>query len=409
MYNRRYDKIYLMLRQETAGYGLQQKTPWGSCVLEIKNGQARLHITAQGLRPRSRGWYGVYAVAEKDGEPRTFFGGKLPVSPGGQGELKWDFPADQLGDCRAEDVYAVVVLAREENGRGLSAPLTAYFGEKREWQQAFYAADDLKAAEAAVICPPKETETVLEQPLSVSVEQGKKEKTEILTEAKKESADDNGMMAGHGSFRDLLKKFRQEMEELTEMGLLTEEENQRILGIGNTSTPFVSAENTQTGEKAQAEAGGTVLAKPEQTKIEGQAPAKEAGEQNAGEEEKAEQAEWEEETEKQSTEETPEEEWFLEGHEIMYPFGGEEGWQCILPEEALCLGPLYWNRDIFFLSASHKYRHLIARAEGDGLLLGLPEQFREEDRKRAAALGLVWFRPMEKDPAFGYWIGKISR
>ncbi|MBM6830090.1 hypothetical protein H9X85_11080 [Anaerotignum lactatifermentans] len=394
MYNRRYDKIYLMLRQETAGYGLQQKTPWGSCVLEIKNGQARLHITAQGLRPRSRGWYGVYAVAEKDGQPRTFFGGELPISPGGQGELKWDFPADRLGDCQAEDVYAVVVLAREEDGRGLSAPLTAYFGEKREWRQAFSQGDGLKAAEAAVLCPPKEEKTVPEQPLSVLTEQGKEEKTEVLTETKKEPANDGGMMEGHGSFRDLLKKFRQEMEELTEMGLLTEEENQRILGIGSHSVAAQEKEPEAVGETVPAEA-------------EEQPPEKEAeAQEDAGEETTAP----EEKTEKQEKEKQPQKEsWLLEGHETLYPFGGEEAWQCILPEEALCLGPFYWNRDIFFLSACHRYRHLIARAEGDGLLLGLPEQFREEDRKRAAALGLVWFRPMEQDPAFGYWIGKVSR
>lgn len=389
MYNRRYDKIYLMLRQETAGYGMQQKTPWGSCVLEIKNGQARLHITAQGLRPRSRGWYGVYAVAEKEGEQRTFFGGKLSVSPGGQGEMKWDFPADRLGDCQAEDIYAVMVLAREENGKGLSAPLTAYFGEKREWREAFSQPTQLQAAETAVLSAPV---------ASMPERKEQPEEQETSVSAQKED--------GHTGFRDLLRKFRQEMEELTEMGLLTEEENQRILGMGKASAPSVPAENDQTGEKAQIETGRAVLEQPEQTKIEERIPEKEAGQQNAAEEKKTEQKE---ETKKQNIEETSEEkEWFLEGHETMYPFGAEEAWKCILPEEALCFGPLYWNRDIFFLSACHKYRHLIARKEGDGLLLGLPEQFREEDRKRAAAMGLVWFRPMEKDPAFGYWIGKFS-
>ena len=39
MYNRRYEKVFLMLRQETAGYALGKRPPWGSCVMEIKNGQ----------------------------------------------------------------------------------------------------------------------------------------------------------------------------------------------------------------------------------------------------------------------------------------------------------------------------------------------------------------------------------
>lgn len=404
MYNRRYDKIYLMLRQETAGYGLQQKTPWGSCVLEIKNGQARLHITAQGLRPRSRGWYGVYAVAEKDGQPRTFFGGELPISPGGQGEVKWDFPADHLGDCQAEDIYAVVVLAREEGGRGLSAPLTAYFGEKREWRSAFDGESRLQAAEAALLCHPREMEAAPEEGDSFQKEADREEKPQTRAGAAEETG---GMMTeGHSSFREMLKKFRREMEELTEMGLLTEEENRRILGMGGPAAAApaeecVPAAREETDEeKISTE---TVLsAEEEKIPTETVSSAEEGQTTEAPKEMEAEAAKEQEEPEQKDGET-----WIFAGHGSLYPFGAAEEWKCILPEEALALGPFYWNRDIFFLSASHRYGHLIARAEGDGLLLGLPEQFREEDRKRAAALGLVWFRPMEQDPAFGYWIGKV--
>ncbi len=404
MYNRRYDKIYLMLRQETAGYGLQQKTPWGSCVLEIKNGQARLHITAQGLRPRSRGWYGVYAVAEKDGQPRTFFGGELPISPGGQGEVKWDFPADHLGDCQAEDIYAVVVLAREEGGRGLSAPLTAYFGEKREWRSAFDGESHLQAAEAALLCHPREMEAAPVERASFQKEADREEKPQTRAGAAEETG---GMMTeGHGSFREMLKKFRREMEELTEMGLLTEEENRRILGMGGPAAAAPAEEcvpatreeteeekiPTETVLSVEEEKIPTETVSSSEEKQTAEAP-KEMGAEAAKEQEEPEQKDGET--------------WTFAGHGSLYPFGAAEEWKCILPEEALALGPFYWNRDIFFLSASHRYGHLIARAEGDGLLLGLPEQFREEDRKRAAAMGLVWFRPMEQDPAFGYWIGKV--
>lgn len=53
MYQRRYDKVYLMLRQETAGYGMGSRGPWGSCILEIKNGQGKLTVAVEGLRPLS--------------------------------------------------------------------------------------------------------------------------------------------------------------------------------------------------------------------------------------------------------------------------------------------------------------------------------------------------------------------
>ena len=35
MYNRRYDKVFLMLRQETAGYAVGKRPPWGSCIMEL--------------------------------------------------------------------------------------------------------------------------------------------------------------------------------------------------------------------------------------------------------------------------------------------------------------------------------------------------------------------------------------
>ncbi|MBQ8734086.1 MAG: hypothetical protein IJY76_06320 [Anaerotignum sp.] len=49
MYNRRYEKVFLMLRQEVAGYALGKRPPWGSCVMELKNGKGRLHLNIQGL------------------------------------------------------------------------------------------------------------------------------------------------------------------------------------------------------------------------------------------------------------------------------------------------------------------------------------------------------------------------
>mgnify|MGYP006979003329 CR=1 FL=1 len=60
MYNRRYDKVFLMLRQETAGYAVGKRPPWGSCIMELKNGTGRLMLTVQGLRPLR---YAVYLLA----------------------------------------------------------------------------------------------------------------------------------------------------------------------------------------------------------------------------------------------------------------------------------------------------------------------------------------------------------
>lgn len=373
MYNRRYDKIYLMLRQETAGYGLQQKTPWGSCVLEIKNKEARLHITAQGLRPRKTGWYSVYAIGEKDGKKTPFFCGRLPVSSGGQGQLKWDFHADNLDGLQAEDIFAVVVLAEEGKGKGLSAPLTAYFGEKKEWKTAFSEETMLKSAESLAQPCQAVLEKKEEKRESLPKEQRKAEEILPEQEERRGSVSEDH----HTSFRGLLQKFRQEMNELTEMGILTEEENRRIQGISEPTACKKMEEKEEQEEQKEVD-------KTEET-----LPLEKEDQQMPDKESTA---------------------WVFAKHKEMYPFGAEEEWKCIMPEEVVSLekGPLYWQRNLFFLAACHRYGHLIARKDKDGVLLGLPESFREEDRKRAAALGLVWFRPMEGETNFGYWIGKIQ-
>ena len=116
MYNRRYEKVFLMLRQETAGYALGKRPPWGSCVMEIKNGQGYLHLTVQGLR---QGIYGVYVMLGEDHAETLFCGELKSEGKDGKGEMKWGFSPDALGHGKkAEDFQTVILLADE--GKGLS-------------------------------------------------------------------------------------------------------------------------------------------------------------------------------------------------------------------------------------------------------------------------------------------------
>ena len=116
MYNRRYDKVFLMLRQETAGYAVGKRPPWGSCIMELKNGTGRLMLTVQGLRPLR---YAVYLLA---GQESIFCGELHPEKKEGHAELKWAFDPDAVGEGkRAEDFHTVLILAEEG---GCSAPLS---------------------------------------------------------------------------------------------------------------------------------------------------------------------------------------------------------------------------------------------------------------------------------------------
>lgn len=337
MYNRRYEKVFLMLRQETAGYAVSKRPPWGSCVMELKNGQGRLHLTVQGLKPFGRG-YGVYVLA---GEETIFCGELHPEKKEGRCELKWDFAPDAIGKGkRAEDLHTVLVIAE-----GTSAPLAAYFKEKRNWKQIFHPRKKgtvsegiaLQAAEAAVA----------ERPMIAIVPEKTEEKQEEPVHQKVEKEEKQSY---HGSFQGLLEKFRQELEELEETGILSPAEVANIRSQG--------------------------AAAP--------SPVKE----KAAEEEKA--------------------PLFATNRELS-PFEDGEAWKCLSLEELTLLAqiPLKWQKEFFFLLPYRRYHHLILQEKENGVWLGLPNHYTEEDAADAAAFGFREFRKVEEN--WGYWMAFLER
>ena len=66
MYNRRYDKSFVMLKQELGGFSLGQQSAWGSCVMELKNGKGRLTFSVQGLKKLTDGRrYDAFVIGGK--------------------------------------------------------------------------------------------------------------------------------------------------------------------------------------------------------------------------------------------------------------------------------------------------------------------------------------------------------
>ena len=375
MYNRRYEKVFLMLRQEVAGYALGKRPPWGSCIMELKNGKGRLHLTVQGLKPLGRG-YGVYVMA---GEESVFCGELRPDQREGRGEMKWDFQPDALGTRKkAEDLHTVLVLA-EDGGGGYCAPLTAYFGEKKNWKRDFKpgkiapqpAAEKpreepiaLRAAEAAVMAPP--VMPAVSEKKKGAAEQPKDTNAKVA-EAQKSSY--------HGSFQGLLAKFRKELENLEETGILTQQETENIRNLGANPAP-VPSEETKQGEKTPTE---TAAAEEKESE---KMPAKEI-------------------LEKESV-------LFSKNRELE-PFGDGEQWKCLSLEEMTMLSqiPLKWQREFFFLLPYRRYHHLILRENGNGVWLGLPSFYDVRDEADAKAFGFPEFRRV--DGEWGYWMAFLER
>lgn len=384
MYNRRYDKVFLMLRQEVAGYALGKRPPWGSCVMELKNGKGKLHLTVQGLKPLDRG-YAVYVMA---GEESIYCGELGPDSREGRGELKWEFRPDAVGEGKtAEDFHTVLILA--EDGKGsVSAPLTAYFGEKKNWKKDFKPREKtLQPIEAEIKTQPVEEEIKIQAAEAAVLTPPVVEMIPFVAEQRKEGAeqpkgpngkDTNAKVAEeqkasyHGSFQGLLAKFRQELENLEETGILTPQETENIRNMGEKSEPVP-------------------LEKQEQEKTE---------EQAAETEEKAVQLLAETAEQQESV--------FAKNRELE-PFGDGEQWKCLSLEELILLSqiPLKWQREFFFLLPYRRYHHLILQEKEDGVWLGLPGFYDEKDEADAKSFGFGEFRRV--DDEWGYWMAFLRR
>lgn len=353
MYNRRYEKVFLMLRQETAGYALGKRQPWGSAVMELKNGKGRLHVSVQGLQPRAQG-YAVYVMA---GRESIFCGELHPDSREGSGTLDWAFLPDALGNGNmAEDLQAVLVLAAD--GGGFSAPLAAYFKERVDWRKDFVPGRisaqetaepiqeeiELHAAEATVLTPPE-----------VRMTPKADTNAQVAEEQKKDC---------HGSFQGLLAKFRRELEHLEDTGIFTKEETAKFRQAGAASTALPPAEHIE----AETE-------RPVETEIS----------------QKAEKPEG----------------LFAKNLELE-PFGDGVRWKCLSLEELVLLSqvPLRWQREFFFLLPYRRYHHLIFKEEKEGVWLGLPSAYTSADAGTAAAFGFGEFRRVEED--WGYWLAFLK-
>ena len=362
MYHRRYDKVFLMLRQETAGYAIGKRPPWGSCIMELKNGTGRLMLTVQGLRPLR---YAVYLLA---GEESIFCGELHPERSEGRCELKWEFNPDAVGEGhRAEEFHTVLILAEDEKG-SVSAPLTAYFGERRDWKRTFHprkTAPQTKRRET----PPQEKapEEIQLQAAETAVLPKKQEKQSQAVHAPTEKEQSQGY---HGSFQGLLAKFRRELENLEETGILTQEETANIRAVGK-ETPAESKNEEKAEQEKQTE---------EQTK-----PAEDAQEKN----------------EKLHN--------FFAGNRELEPFGDGVPWKCLFLEELTLLSqiPLKWQKEFFFLLPYRRYHHLILREEDNGFRLGLPGVYTAEESQEAQTFGFREFRRVDGD--WGYWLSFLER
>lgn len=192
MYNRRYDKVFVMLRQETNGFASGHRPAWGSCVMEIKNGKGRITATVQGIKKLTDNrYYALFVVAGKMGVSDGICCGKLEVDDYGRGELKWDFDPENVGSTGygIEEIHTLAILVRGKENYGLTAPLAGYFNEKRNWQKHFKEYRPKVKEETVFVNEERKKEEPEEkEPIIVREEKGEQEEN-LVVMSKEEKAE----------------------------------------------------------------------------------------------------------------------------------------------------------------------------------------------------------------------------
>ena len=423
MYNRRYDKAFLMLRQEAAGYGMNQRTPWGSCVLEIKNGGGKIQITVQGLRSLQSGCYEVYAIGE---EERVFCGNLVPErGKGGSAELKWSFHPDHVGDTSmaVEALHTIAVVAQIGGSREhVCAPLTAYFAEKKDWKRVYLHAEQIpkkrtetqnREGREAIDCRAERQEHTEEADI---VDVGQERVLKVASTANEEvkPVEDKKTPACHGSFRGLIKRFQEELVEIEESGLLSSDEIARIEIAG-----MSGGGRLQTAEEAMREDvknDGGYLAEDEMTQICGVVETAEENDSKVNIETKNTSKitqdggagdERREEAQPDAAEGFSNRfRYVFVNNEEVEPFEDDGTWKMISLEELVILEeiPLNWLKDFFFLLAMQKYHHLIFKETEKRFVLGVPAEYNVDDAGVLMDMGFDHFKPLQQGSPLGYWI-----
>lgn len=379
MYNRRYDKSFVMLKQELGGFSLGQQSAWGSCVMELKNGKGRLTFSVQGLKKLTDGRrYDAFVIGGKGDKMKGICCGTMEVDSHGKGELKWEFDPDAIGKSafHAEELHTVALIVK--GGYGLIVPLAGYFHDKVQWKKLFQEENDLIAAEAVLLKTPEKkkeqnTYTITKQepeqpqnPDNIVKEENKKN---VVTLKPQDSSFQK-------NFKNMLFQFKQELEKLEQNGIITKQQQQDIL---QTKT------NIDTQQKEDNAVQNNIEINIPQQKIE----------QNTMIEQNKEIA------------------YILQNNDDIQPF--EQGnWKSIALEELIVLpmNATQMMKHLFYIFAYRKYKHFILQKTGEKeYIIGVPAQYSAEKRREAEQLSFEIFQPcgkeLMKEGCYGYWLRKI--
>lgn len=386
MYNRRYDRKTIILKQETDSFS-KSAGQTAVAAIEIKNGKGRVN-----LQGKAEAASHIYLVGADRGS-------NICADLGQVGKAEFN-PENVADSAKPIENFDIIVLGkREANGNFGWNAFVGFLNGRREWRKNIITAkkneDDMQTVEVVEKSQPKEeiqskvepqpkieqtnevAEVIEIKPQTEGVEvlqtqelvlepnvEEEMRKVEISPLATKifemtKNPSDGQQEDIHDTFKRIVQSFNREMKNLEDIGVLSLSE---IMSIQDN----VDNEDIEEMQKK---------AKPRQTEAD----------------------------------------YIFENNEKMKPFNNEEcQWVRICPEEiwALELKDNTVNTSSFVLYADKKYKHLLlGRRESGMLILGVPDCYKSSERRRALAMGFVDFFGIgdEKleEGKYGYWIKNL--
>ncbi len=137
---RRYDRFFIMFRQELSGYSIDGREPNGYCKIEVRDGKGRISTYIQGLKPLIDGtMYRVYLISAQNNKSLGIPIGWLDINNRGRGECRWEFNPDNLEGTglAIEDFNVGAIIIKGDKINELIAPIVGYKDREVLWKKGF--------------------------------------------------------------------------------------------------------------------------------------------------------------------------------------------------------------------------------------------------------------------------------
>lgn len=419
MFNRRYDKVFIMLRQEISGFSLGERPVWGSCTIEIKNGDGRFTIYVQGLKKLSDGRkYELYAIAGKTGGSIGVSLGTIDIDIFGKGELKFDFDPENVAKTglaiEAFNVIAVMIKNDTKQNMGILAPLAGYRENKINWRNNFNEFSSIKekcvifAAEKTLEKEEVKQENEIKENIEQKAEQEneikEKMKQEVEQEQKKEETEKLNLVEE----MKYIEKQQELVLELQENNLEQNEEEKiqqkkEFAKSDDFYSEFAISAQEKDAQNTFHEIAQKFKKELEELEKAGILSNKELQKINAMPKKKKEENDID---------------YIFRNNDIVNPFVNKNGfqWRSISIEELVVLpfDSCRFMKHPFIVSGYRKYKHLLlGRDLESNYFLGVPDKYLQEYNEDAKHMGFLEFKTCDgvksKDKGYGYWIKSIPK